>query len=124
MSFDVRRGEVVGVIGRNGSGKSTLLQIMAGILQPAAGEVRLWGRVGALLELGSGFNLDCTGRENVVLNAAILGMSRREIARRADEIVAFADIGSSSISRSGCTRAECSSVSPSPSRRASTPTCC
>ena len=93
VSFDVRRGEVVGIIGRNGSGKSTLLQIMAGILQPAAGEVRLWGRVGALLELGSGFNLDCTGRENVVLNAAILGMSRREIARRVDEIVAFADIG-------------------------------
>ena len=93
MSFDVRRGEVVGIVGRNGSGKSTLLQIMAGILQPAAGEVRLWGRVGALLELGSGFNLDCTGRENVVLNAAILGMSRREIARRVDEIVAFADIG-------------------------------
>jgi lipopolysaccharide transport system ATP-binding protein len=93
VSFDVRRGEVVGIIGRNGSGKSTLLQIMAGILQPAAGEVELWGRVGALLELGSGFNLDCTGRENVVLNAAILGMSRREIARRADEIVAFADIG-------------------------------
>ena len=93
VSFDVRRGEVVGIIGRNGSGKSTLLQIMAGILQPAAGEVRLRGRVGALLELGSGFNLDCTGRENVFLNAAILGMSRREIARRVDEIVAFADIG-------------------------------
>ena len=93
VSFDVRRGEVVGIIGRNGSGKSTLLQIMAGILQPAEGEVQLWGRVGALLELGSGFNLDCTGRENVVLNAAILGMSRREIARRVDEIVAFADIG-------------------------------
>ena len=93
VSFEVRRGEVVGIIGRNGSGKSTLLQIMAGILQPAAGEVRLWGRVGALLELGSGFNLDCTGRENVVLNAAILGMSRREIARRVDEIVAFADVG-------------------------------
>lgn len=93
VSLDVRRGEVIGVIGRNGSGKSTLLQILAGILQPAAGEVRVNGRVGALLELGSGFNPDCTGRENVELNAAILGLSRREIAGRVEDIVAFADIG-------------------------------
>ena len=114
----------MGVIGRNGSGKSTLLQIMAGILQPAAGEVRLWGRVGALLELGSGFNLDCTGRENVVLNAAILGMSRHEIARRADEIVAFADIGEFIDQPVKMYSSGCSSVSPSRSRRASMPTCC
>ena len=93
VDFDVRRGEVLGVIGRNGSGKSTLLQIVAGILQPSAGQVRIEGRVAALLELGSGFNPDCTGRDNVVLNGAILGLSRREIARRVDEIVAFADIG-------------------------------
>jgi lipopolysaccharide transport system ATP-binding protein len=91
VSFDVRRGEVVGIIGRNGSGKSTLLQTPGGHPQPAAGGAALGS--GGLLELGSGFNLDCTGRENVVLNAAILGMSRREIARRVDEIVAFADIG-------------------------------
>src|SRR5262249_1944477 len=93
VSFDVRRGDVLGIIGRNGSGKSTLLQIMAGILQPAAGEVRLWGRVAVLLELGSGFNPDCTGRENVLMNGAILGLSRAEIERRLDEIAAFADIG-------------------------------
>jgi lipopolysaccharide transport system ATP-binding protein len=93
VSFDLRAGEVVGIIGRNGSGKSTLLQIMAGILQPAAGEVRIRGRVAALLELGSGFNPDCTGRENVVMNGAILGVPRVEIERRMDEIVAFADIG-------------------------------
>ncbi len=93
VSFEVRRGEVVGIIGRNGSGKSTLLQIIAGILQPAAGEVRIAGRVAALLELGSGFNPDCTGRENVVMNGAILGVPRKEIERRLDDIAAFADIG-------------------------------
>src|SRR5262245_52872403 len=93
VSFDVRRGEVVGIIGRNGSGKSTLLQIIAGILQPAAGEVRVGGRLAALRELGSGFNLDATGRENVLMNAAILGVPRDTIERRLDEIVAFADIG-------------------------------
>ncbi len=93
VSFDVRRGEVVGIIGRNGSGKSTLLQIIAGILQPAAGEVRLEGRVAALLELGSGFNPDATGLENVRMNAAILGVARATIERRLDEIAAFADIG-------------------------------
>jgi homopolymeric O-antigen transport system ATP-binding protein len=93
VSFDVGRGEVVGIIGRNGSGKSTLLQIMAGILRPSAGEVRVQGRVAALLELGSGFNPDCTGRENVIMNAAILGVPRDGIQRRLDEIMAFADIG-------------------------------
>jgi lipopolysaccharide transport system ATP-binding protein len=93
VSFEVRRGEVVGIIGKNGSGKSTLLQIIAGILQPAAGEVRIRGRVAALLELGSGFNPDCTGRENILMNGAILGVSRAEIERRLPDIVAFADIG-------------------------------
>jgi lipopolysaccharide transport system ATP-binding protein len=93
VSFDVRRGETLGIIGRNGSGKSTLLQIVAGILQPAAGEVRVSGRVGALLELGSGFNPERTGRENILMNAAILGVRREAIRRRLEEIVAFADIG-------------------------------
>jgi lipopolysaccharide transport system ATP-binding protein len=93
VSFEVRRGEVVGIIGRNGSGKSTLLQIIAGILQPAAGEVRIEGRVAALLELGSGFNPDCTGRENILMNGAILGIPRNAVAHRLDDIVAFADIG-------------------------------
>ncbi len=93
VSLDVRRGEVIGIIGKNGSGKSTLLQIMAGILRPAAGEVRVNGRVAALLELGSGFNPECTGRENVFINAAILGVAREDIEQRLDEIIAFADIG-------------------------------
>src|SRR5215471_4788779 len=93
VSFEVRRGEVVGIIGRNGSGKSTLLQIIAGILVPAAGEVKVSGRVGALLELGSGFNPDFTGRENILLNGAILGVPRADIERRMEQIAAFADIG-------------------------------
>ena len=93
VSFDVRRGEVVGIIGRNGSGKSTLLQILAGILQPATGVVRVRGRVAALLELGSGFNPEFTGRENVFLYGRILGLSQKIIDARHDQIVAFADIG-------------------------------
>lgn len=93
VSMDVRRGETVGIIGRNGSGKSTLLQIICGTLQPSAGTVAVRGRVSALLELGSGFNPDFTGRENVYLNASILGLSRSEIDEVYDEIVGFADIG-------------------------------
>ncbi len=93
ISFDVRRGECVGIIGRNGVGKSTLLQIITGTLAPTAGTVSVKGRVAALLELGSGFNPEFTGRENVYLNGSILGLSRKEIDERYDEIVEFADIG-------------------------------
>ncbi len=93
ISFEVGRGEAVGIIGRNGSGKSTLLQLIVGTLQPTTGTVQVQGRIGALLELGSGFNPDFTGRENVHLNAAVLGLSRAEIDARFADIAAFADIG-------------------------------
>lgn len=93
VSFDVRRGETVGIIGRNGSGKSTLLQIICGTLTPTAGEVETQGRVAALLELGSGFNPEFTGRENVYLNGTVLGLTREEIDERMPTILAFADIG-------------------------------
>ncbi len=93
VSFEVRRGEALGVIGRNGSGKSTLLQILAGTLQPSEGCARVVGRVTALLELGSGFNPEFTGRENVYLNGALLGLRRRVIDQRFDDIASFADIG-------------------------------
>ncbi len=93
VSFELRRGETLGIIGRNGSGKSTLLQIIAGTLAPTEGEVQVQGGVAALLELGSGFNPEFTGRENVFLNGSILGFSHQEMALLFDEIVAFADIG-------------------------------
>lgn len=93
ISFDVAKGESFGIIGRNGSGKSTLLQIIAGTLAPTSGVVQTNGRVAALLELGTGFNPEFTGRENVFLNAAILGFSRAEAEARFDEIAAFAEIG-------------------------------
>jgi lipopolysaccharide transport system ATP-binding protein len=93
VSFDVPRGSVVGIIGRNGAGKSTLLKILSRITEPTLGRAELHGRVGALLEVGTGFHQELTGRENVVLSGAILGMKRAEIARKFDEIVAFADIG-------------------------------
>ncbi len=93
VTFDVREGEVFGVIGQNGSGKSTLLKCMAGILQPNVGSVRVNRRMSALLELGAGFHPELTGRDNVYLNAAILGMTRRDITARFDDIVDFAGLG-------------------------------
>ncbi len=94
ISFDIEKGEAIGIVGRNGSGKSTLLQIIAGILTPTEGEVQVQGRVAPLLELGSGFNPQFTGRENIFLNGSILGISRGEMEKRYDDIAAFADIGS------------------------------
>ena len=93
VSFDVRRGETLGVIGKNGSGKSTLLQIICGTLTPTSGEVQVTGRVAALLELGSGFNPEFTGRENIHMSGAVLGLTREQVDARFDDIVAFADIG-------------------------------
>lgn len=93
VSFEVAKGETVGIIGRNGSGKSTLLQMIAGTLSPSWGTIEVNGRVAALLELGSGFNPEFTGRENVYMNGAILGLSEQEVDARFDAIVAFADIG-------------------------------
>ena len=92
VSFEVRAGEVVGIIGRNGAGKSTLLKILSRITEPTEGEVDINGRVGSLLEVGTGFHPELTGRENVYLNGAILGMRRADIARKFDEIVAFAEV--------------------------------
>ena len=94
LSFEVRKGDVVGIIGRNGSGKSTLLQMICGTLNPSFGSIEIRGRVAALLELGSGFNPEFSGRENVYMNATILGLSREEIDQRYSAIVEFADIGS------------------------------
>ena len=93
ISFEVKKGETVGIIGRNGSGKSTLLQIICGTLTPTGGMVETNGRIAALLELGSGFNPEFTGRENVYMNAAVLGQTKEEIQARFDGIAAFADIG-------------------------------
>jgi lipopolysaccharide transport system ATP-binding protein len=93
VTLDVDRGQVLGIIGRNGAGKTTLLKILSGITDPSSGEARIWGRVGSLLEVGTGFHPDLTGRENVFFNGAILGMKRREIEAKFDEIVAFAEVG-------------------------------
>lgn len=93
LSLEIKRGEVVGILGKNGSGKSTLLQMICGCVTPSSGELVTQGRIAALLELGSGFNPEFSGLENVHLNATILGLSRREIEQRLDEILAFADIG-------------------------------
>lgn len=93
ISFDIKKGETMGIIGRNGAGKSTLLQIICGTLTPTSGDVQVDGRVAALLELGAGFNPEFTGRENVYINGAIMGLSRQEVDERFDKIAAFADIG-------------------------------
>lgn len=92
VSFDVQQGDVVGIIGRNGAGKSTLLKILSQITEPTRGEIRVRGRIASLLEVGTGFHPELTGRENVYLNGAILGMSQAEIKKKFDEIVAFAEI--------------------------------
>ncbi len=93
VSFDIKKGEVVGIIGRNGSGKSTLLQIICGTLHPTSGDIQTHGRIAALLELGSGFNPEFTGRENVYMNAAVLGLTTQEVDARFDAIASFAEIG-------------------------------
>ncbi len=92
IGFEIKQGEVVGIIGRNGAGKSTLLKVLARITEPTAGEIRLRGRVASLLEVGTGFHPELSGRENIFLNGAILGMRRKEIQRKFDEIVQFAEV--------------------------------
>jgi ABC-type polysaccharide/polyol phosphate transport system ATPase subunit len=93
VSFAVQDGEVLGIIGRNGSGKSTILKIMAGVYRPTAGLVKINGKVAALIELGAGFHPDLTGRENIVLNGLLLGLSKREIQSREEQILEFAELG-------------------------------
>lgn len=93
INFELPKGHTMGVIGRNGSGKSTLLQLICGTLEPTAGNIEISGRIAALLELGAGFNPEFTGRENIYIYAAVMGLSREQASKRFDDIVAFADIG-------------------------------
>src|SRR4029079_11787933 len=92
VSFQVSRGDVIGIVGRNGAGKSTLLKVLSRITEPTSGRVEIAGRVASLLEVGTGFHPELTGKENIFLNGAILGMARSEIRTKFDEIVAFAEI--------------------------------
>jgi lipopolysaccharide transport system ATP-binding protein len=92
VSFEIKRGETVGIIGRNGAGKSTLLKILSRITEPSTGRVTIKDRVASLLEVGTGFHPELTGRENIYLNGTILGMTRKEVKRKFDEIVAFAEV--------------------------------
>src|SRR5690242_10227314 len=92
INFDIPRGDIVGIVGHNGAGKSTLFKVLSRIIEPSLGEVRIVGRVGSLIEVGTGFQPELTGRENIFLNGAILGMRRREIAKRFDEIVDFSGV--------------------------------
>jgi lipopolysaccharide transport system ATP-binding protein len=92
VEFDIKKGDVVGIIGRNGAGKSTLLKILSRITEPTTGQIDIYGRVGSLLEVGTGFHPELTGRENIFMNGAILGMSKREITRHFDDIVEFAEV--------------------------------
>jgi len=93
INFEVKRGEILGIIGRNGAGKSTLLKILSKVTTPTRGQIKIRGRVASLLEVGTGFHPELTGRENIFLNGAILGMSKAEIKKKFDEIVDFAEIG-------------------------------
>jgi len=92
VDFEVKQGEVIGIIGRNGAGKTTLLKVLSGITEPTRGYADIYGRVGSLLEVGTGFHMELTGRENIFMNGAILGMRRQEIKNKFDEIVAFSEI--------------------------------
>ena len=92
ISFEVKRGEVLGIIGRNGAGKSTLLKILSKVTTPTRGQIKIKGRIASLLEVGTGFHPELTGRENVFLNGAILGMSKADLRKKFDEIVAFAEV--------------------------------
>jgi lipopolysaccharide transport system ATP-binding protein len=124
LDFEIEQGDILGVVGRNGAGKSTLLKILSRITDPSQGRALVRGRIASLLEVGTGFHPELSGRENIFLNATILGMRKKEIERKFDEIVAFSGVERFSPRRSSTTRAACTCAWPSPSRRMSTRTSC